>query len=199
MRHNAPMQPLVFRSTVARVVAWIFIAFAAANLVDILIRGRGQSGRIAFAAMIALALGAFVLGLRPAVVADARHVLLRNLLRDVTVPWGTVTAIDSTDALRVHAGPAVFRSWAIAAGNRARRRALRAEADTSQGSAAREATARSGMAGRTHADFVVDQLTQVWRARRAEAGGAPQVRWSLPAVGSVVVAVLLVVGAVVVG
>ncbi len=124
MSHNAPMQPLVFRSTVARVVAWIFVAFAALNLIDVVIRGRGQSGRVAFAVLVAIALIAYVLGLRPGVVADSQQVQLRNPLRDVSVPWNAVTAIDSTDVLRIHAGPAVFRSWAIAAGNRARRRAL---------------------------------------------------------------------------
>jgi hypothetical protein len=199
MRHNAPMQPLVFRSTVARVVAWIFIVFAAVNLVDVVLRGRGEIGRIAFAVLVALALVAFVLGLRPAVVADSRHVLLRNLLRDVSVPWGAVTAIDSTDALRVHAGPTVFRSWSIASGNRARRRALRAQADAAQGTAARDPAVPSGIAGRTHADFVVDQLTEVWRARRAEVGGAPQVRWSWVAVACLGGAALLVVGAVLIG
>jgi Bacterial PH domain len=199
MRHNAPMQPLVFRSTVARVVAWIFIAFAALNLVDVVIRGRGQSGRLAFAVLIAVALIAFVLGLRPAVIADSRQVLLRNLVRDVSVPWGAVTAIDSTDALRIHAGSAVFRRWSIVAGNRARRRALRAHADATQGSAAREAAAHSGLSGRTHADFVVDQLTEVWRVRRAETGGVPQVRWAWPAVACLAIAALLVVGTAVLG
>ena len=55
MRHNAPVQPLVFRSTVARVVAWIFVAFAALNLIDVIVRGRGQSGRITFAVLVAMA------------------------------------------------------------------------------------------------------------------------------------------------
>ena len=176
MRHNAPMQPLVFRSTVARVVAWIFIAFAAVNLVDVIMRGRGPSGRIAFAVLVALALIAFVLGLRPAVIADSREVRLRNLLRDVSVPWKAVTAIDTTDALRVHAGPAVFRSWSIAPGNRARRRALALKTDAAQGSAAL-IQRRQGLA---------DEPTRISSpissrrsgGLRGEAGGAPQDRWS---------------------
>jgi hypothetical protein len=194
------MQPLVFRSSVARVVAWVFIGFAALNLIDVVLRGRGQSGRIAFALMVALALLAFVIGLRPAVVADARHVLLRNLVRDVSVPWGAVTAIDATDALRVHAGGAAFRSWSIASGNRARRRALRGQAPRAGGGAGpRDPAARAELASRTHADFVVEQLTDVWRARRGEASGSPQVSWAWPAVACLVVAVLLVPGAVFLG
>jgi Bacterial PH domain len=194
------MQPLVFRSTVARVVAWVFIVFAALNLVDVVIRGRGQSGRLAFALLVALALLAFVLGLRPAVVADARQVLLRNLVRDVAVPWGAVTAIDSTDALRIHAGSSVFRSWSIVSGNRARRRALRGQAPRSGGGTGpRDPAARADLAGRTHADFVVEQLTNVWRSRRGETPGSPQVSLAWPAVACLVVAVLLIVGAVFVG
>lgn len=184
----------------ARVVAWVFIGFAALNLIDVVLRGRGQSGRIAFALMVALALLAFVIGLRPAVVADARHVLLRNLVRDVSVPWGAVTAIDATDALRVHAGGAAFRSWSIASGNRARRRALRGQAPRAGGGAGpRDPAARAELASRTHADFVVEQLTDVWRARRGEASGSPQVSWAWPAVACLVVAVLLVPGAVFLG
>jgi Bacterial PH domain len=194
------MQPLVFRSTVARVVAWVFIVFAALNLVDVVLRGRGQSGRIAFAVLVAVVLLAFVIGLRPAVVADARRVLLRNPLRNVSVPWGAVTAIDATDALRIHAGVSVFRSWSIASGNRARRRALRGQAPRLGGGAGpRDPAARAELAGRTHADFVVEQLTGVWRAHRGEAAGSPQVSWAWAAIACLVVAVLLVAGAVFVG
>jgi Bacterial PH domain len=194
MRHNAPVQPLVFRSTVARVVAWIFVAFAALNLVDVIIRGRGQSGRVAFAVLVAIALIAYVLGLRPGVVANSQQVQLRNPLRDVSVPWNAVTAIDSTDALRIHSGPAVFRSWAIAAGNRARRRAL-----GRQSAAGGSAAIREDMAGRTHADFVVDQLTQVWKSHRGNSAGAPQISWSWPAIACLVAAGLLILGTVLLG
>jgi hypothetical protein len=194
MRHNAPVQPLVFRSTLARVIAWIFVAFAALNLIDVVVRGRGQSGRIAFAVLVAIALVAYVLGLRPGVVADSRQVVLRNPLRDVSVPWSAVTAIDSTDALRIHSGSAVFRSWSIAAGNRARRRAL---GTPSAGGG--NAAVRGDMAGRTHADFVVDQLTQVWKSRRGDAAGAPQISWSWPAIACLVAAGLLILGAVLLG
>jgi Bacterial PH domain len=193
------MEPLVFRSTVARVVAWVLIAFSAINLIDVVWRGRGQSGRIAFGVLVAVALMAFVIGLRPAVIADARRVLLRNPLRDVAVPWGAVTGIDSTDALRVHAGEAVYRSWSVAVGNSARRRALRARTDAPDRSGARDAAGLAGSSGRTHADFVVDQLTDVWRAQRAHAAGTPQVSWSWPAVACLTVAVLVVAGAVFVG
>ncbi len=89
------------------------------------------------AAVLVLVTGvAYVTILRPRVVADAESVLLRNPLRDIRVPWGTVTGVELGDLIRVRcqapaAGSAagaparerVLHGWALQSSRRSRQRA----------------------------------------------------------------------------
>jgi hypothetical protein len=59
---------------------------------------------------VALAWSVFV---RPAVLLDDTGVTLRNLVRDVHIPWGRVTDAESRWNLKVLAGDQAYTAWAI--------------------------------------------------------------------------------------
>ena len=135
---NATGGPQVFRSPTAVVVWWVWLLFAAANLVDLAVQGRDHTSLVA-AAILVLATGiAYVTAQRPRLIADTAGITVVNPLRDYHIGWGGVTNVDLADLLRVHyQGPGrdkVIYSWAVhysrrrklAAETRARRTAARA-------------------------------------------------------------------------
>lgn len=191
-------KPRVFRSSFGRAMAYLWFAFAAFNVIDVLRRGEGQSARVALAILFAVSVFAYVVGLRPRVEAGAERLTIRNPLRDVFLPWSAITRIDATDALRVHAGERAHRAFAVSVSNRARNRALRQPARGSQGGAV-TTPVEQDMVGRTNADFVVDELTKAWVRQRGAAKGEPQVSWSIPAIGLTALAAALLVGVLLTG
>jgi hypothetical protein len=157
----------VHRSNVARVGAWAVIVFVVANLVDIAVQGGGMSSVVATAALLLAAGLAYVVGLRPSIVADETGIVVHNPLRDVIVPWGAVDSITSGDAIRIHCAgeeDRAYRSFILQSSPRSR-----AKAD---GRASKDARRRVGdrgrlpddiakaVAGRTPADYVVEQLSE---------------------------------------
>ncbi|MEV4252653.1 PH domain-containing protein, partial [Spirillospora sp. NPDC049652] len=101
------MTPLYsVRSPVARVAAWAWVAFTVLNLLDL---GFGLTGKpardttgLVMAALLLVGCGiAYVLGLRPAIVADEAGVVFRNPLRDIRAPWRSVRRIEGRDAVVV--------------------------------------------------------------------------------------------------
>jgi hypothetical protein len=158
----------VFRSPLARVGSYVWFALAALNVVDLALRGSGRAAWIALAAVLVVTAAVYLVAFRPAVVADAQGVVLRNPTRDVVVPWSAVTSVDATDALRVHAGGETYRSWAVQVANRSRVKARRqVELTTATGGEPSEEV-RTELAGRTHADYVAEQVRE--RGRRAAGG-----------------------------
>jgi hypothetical protein len=129
----------VFRSPTAIIVWWVWVLFAAANLIDLAVQGRDHTAVVA-AAILALATGvAYVTAQRPRIIADTSGVTVVNPLRDHHVGWAAVTNVDLADLLRVHCKTEgqdkVINSWAV---HYSRRRKLAAE------NKARRAAGRSG-------------------------------------------------------
>jgi hypothetical protein len=124
--------PLTFRSPTAVVVWWVWLLFAAANLVDLAVQGRDHASLVA-AAVLVLATGvAYVFAQRPRIIADEAGLTIRNPLRDHHIGWAGVTRIDLTDVLRVHCASSqpdqrdkVISGWAV---RYSRRRKVAAEA-----------------------------------------------------------------------
>jgi hypothetical protein len=52
---------------------------------------------------------------RPAVLLDAEGVTVRNVLRDVHIPWARLTDVESRWNLKVFAGDRGYTAWAISA------------------------------------------------------------------------------------
>ena len=128
----------LFRSPTAVVVWWVWLLFAAANLVDLAVQGRDHLSLVA-AAVLVMATGiAYVTAQRPRIIADSSGVTIVNPLRDHHIGWAGVTNVDLADLLRVHCRgqgrEKVVSSWAV---HYSRRRKLIAE------NRARRTTARA--------------------------------------------------------
>jgi hypothetical protein len=138
-RAEAAGGPQVFRSPTAIIVWWVWVLFAAANLIDLAVQGRDHTAVVA-AAILVLATGvAYVTAQRPRIIADTSGVTVVNPLRNHHVGWAAVTNVDLADLLRVHCKnegrDKVIHSWAV---HYSRRRKLAAE------NKARRAVGRSG-------------------------------------------------------
>lgn len=67
-----------------------------------------------FAAWVIFALAlVWVLFVRPAVLIGADGVTIRNVVRDVHIPWAKVTHVDSRWSLKVYVGDRTYTAWAI--------------------------------------------------------------------------------------
>jgi Bacterial PH domain len=127
-RAGAAGGPQTFRSPAAVVIWWVWLLFAAANLVDLAVQGRDHLSLVA-AAILVLATGvAYVTAKRPRITADSAGITIVNPLREHHIGWAGVTNVDLADLLRVHCqrpgGEKVIYSWAV---HYSRRRKLAAE------------------------------------------------------------------------
>jgi hypothetical protein len=124
--------PQTFRSPTAVVVWWVWLLFAAANLIDLAVQGRDHLSLVA-AAILVLATGmAYVTAQRPRIIADSAGVTIVNPLRTHHVGWAGVTKVDLADLLRVHTrrdpdDTKIIYAWAV---HYSRRRKLTTEAKT---------------------------------------------------------------------
>lgn len=91
----------VFRSVGAVVVWWIWVLFAAGNLIDLAVQGRDHLSLVA-AFILVFATGImYITALRPRIVLDDDGLTITNPFRDHRVGWATVAGADPTDLLRV--------------------------------------------------------------------------------------------------
>jgi hypothetical protein len=182
------MKPHVYRSTPSFVFAWLWMAFAAANLVDLALRGRDIASVIAAASLLLGAGVAYVIGLRPRVVADDDGVRLHNPLRDVRLPWPVVDKIEKSDAIEIQSGDRRFRAYALQTSPRAR---VRAQAKPRRSSSLPDNIAEH-IKGRLPIDFAVDQLNELaTQNRRDDPTYPPAVSLSWFALGTLVVPALI--------
>jgi Bacterial PH domain len=188
--------PQTFRSPTAVVVWWVWLLFAAANLIDLAVQGRDHLSLVA-AAILLLATGvAYVAAQRPRIVADGSGVTVVNPLRDHRVGWANVTKVDLADLLRVHCRDRdgdrekTIDAWAVhysrrrklAAETRARRQAARASSSrpilgtfglgSGYGSGRRDtgfgSAAGSSSSAEAEAERIVRVLSEHATAARAE-------------------------------
>ncbi|MEU4829723.1 PH domain-containing protein [Streptosporangium sp. NPDC023615] len=169
----------VFRSTFAVVVGWAWMVFAALNAIDLVIRYSGRSSMIAAAVLAVLTALVFLTCLRPAVVASEEGVLVRNPLRNTFVPWRAVDEVTVSHSIKITSGGRSVRCWVPQTSARERAAAVRRgrTPDTRGGLGATEPVRSKGeqaaaaaLAGRTHADWVAQQITErAAAARRAAA------------------------------
>ncbi|MFT4214091.1 MAG: PH domain-containing protein [Microbacterium sp.] len=115
--------PVVFRGRNGIVLTIAFWAIAALGSVGAI--SDGLSPAIACAFVTA---GWFVwlLFWRPSVVIDGDGIRLRNILRDVTIPFSAVESVTTQFALTVTASGRAYRSWAVPAPSSMNPKRLRA-------------------------------------------------------------------------
>jgi Bacterial PH domain len=213
-RADAAGGPQTFRSPTAVVIWWVWLLFAAANLIDLAVQGRDHLSLVA-AAILVLATGvAYVTAQRPRIVADSAGITVMNPLRDHHIGWAGVTNVDLADLLRVHCQgqgrEKIIYCWAVhysrrrklAAETRARRQAARASSGRQSlgtfglvggyGSARRDPGYGSSPGGATstaeaEAERIARVLSKYATAARAEAvwaDGTVEIAGAGPAAGT---------------
>ncbi|MFC5747061.1 PH domain-containing protein [Actinomadura rugatobispora] len=172
------MTPLLtIRSTAARVGAWAWTAFAVLNLIDIAWRGRDMASAV-MAGVLLLGCGiAYVMGLRPAVVADEGGVTVRNPLREARVPWAALRELTGAHALvftfadpGAPDGVRAVKAWVLQTSPRAQ---AKAEARAARQSRGAPEGAAAKLKGRTPTTYAAQQLNEIadrHRPKRKEKG-----------------------------
>jgi hypothetical protein len=205
------VKPQVFRSKTAWVLGWVWVVFAAFNAVDLVAHGTIPSALVAGAVLGVLTAAVFVGCLRPCVLARELGILVRNPLRNVFVPWKAVDGIHVSHAIIIESGDENVRCWTPQATARERAKAVRRGTPRLAGKSGRypstqpqvskaEQAAAEAMAGRTHADWVAQQLTETAEKKSREEGEkAPlTTTWSPSALVVIAAALILVIAALIV-
>jgi hypothetical protein len=182
----------VFRSGAIRVAGWAWMVFAVLNFADLAWRGRDAASAVA-AAVLLLGCGiAYVVALRPRIVADDEAVHFHNLFRDVRLPWGAVDRFEGGDAVYAHVGERRYRAFVLQTSPRARAKAeLRGRREDKKV----PDVVADYMRGRTATDFTVEQLREI--APKNPAKGEARVAWSWPTVLALAVPAVLTVVAII--
>lgn len=156
----------VFRSRMALVLGWIWMVFAAANAVDLIVRYSGPSSLTAAAVLGVMTALVFITCLRPAIILTEDGLLVRNPLRNTRVPWEAVDEVTVSHSIKITSGDGSVRCWAPQASARERAAAVRRGNPARTGSRTEparskgEQAAAEALAGKTHADWVADQITE---------------------------------------
>ncbi|MEV4292116.1 hypothetical protein AB0K40_41980 [Nonomuraea bangladeshensis] len=202
-----------YRSRSAFVMAWLWLAFVAFNVYDLINKYTGKASMVALAVLAVLTVVVYVVALRPATVLTEHELVGRNPLRTIRVPWAAIDDVTVSHAISVHHGDGdggVLRLWTPMSSARERAKAQR-RGMPSQGRRGRFATeptvsraeqaAQEALAGRTHADWVGDQIRERAEAARRRTGEQPvEVRttWAYDAIAAAAAALALVIAAIVV-
>jgi len=199
-------KPDLYRSPVALVVWWVWVAFALANLIDLAVQGRDHFAAEVAAILILVTGIAYVTAFRPRVITDDSGITIRNPLRDHHVPWGCVQDMDVRDSLEVRCTPQdgeqkskTLYAWAVHSSRRSRikaearaRRSAKSSPQPPASYAKLPAEAQAALT-RTDSENITSALRE--RATRARAtgatGGRRTARWDLPAIAALVLPALL--------
>src|SRR4051794_26726255 len=109
---------LVYRPTMSRVLFGCFVAFGVWWVLDEAIERHSAHAVVSAFWLIAVGAALACLFWRPAVLVDDAGVSLRNLVRDVRIPWRSLEEIETRFALTLHAGGRRHQSWAGSAPGR---------------------------------------------------------------------------------
>ncbi|WP_052422824.1 PH domain-containing protein [Nonomuraea candida] len=198
-----------YRSKTAFVLAWVWVAFVAFNVYDLIARFNGKPSLVALAVLGALTALVYAVALRPATVFTEEGLVGRNPFRTTVVPWAAIDDVTVSHAINVrHGDDQVLRLWTPMSSARERAKAERRGAPKAERGRFRteptlargEQAAMEAFSGKTHADWVGDQIRErAESARRRDDAPAPaRVRWSYDSIAVLVVAVALTVAAIVV-
>ncbi|GLW96167.1 PH domain-containing protein [Microtetraspora sp. NBRC 16547] len=179
----------VFRSKLAWVFGWAWIIFAAWNTGDLIVRGSMPSALIAGAVLGVITVFVCLLALRPAIIPEEGGVRIRNPFRNAYVPWSSVDEVRVSNAIVIVAGDTAVRCWSPQPSARERAKAARR---ASRKPASDQRPHEAAVLGRTHADWVAQQLLEMAVLRKRTASGTTSTSWSPVALAGVAAAVVLV-------
>ena len=213
-----------FRSPFAVVIWWLWVLFAAANLIDLAVQGRDHVSVVAAFILLLVTGLVYTTAQRPRIVADDTGMMIINPLREHRVGWGAVAGIDSASLLRVrcewplsggadteNTGKRAIYAWAVQP-QRRRQAAAQMRADRSR-SRGRSPARTGGMFGVPappdtsdqppavgDAEQVATVLTALAEQGRAATAGTPAEppasTWYWPAFAAIIIPALALVVAI---
>ncbi|MFE3447491.1 PH domain-containing protein [Nonomuraea sp. NPDC059194] len=191
-----------YRSTTAFVLGWIWVAFVVFNAVDLTLRYSGKPSLVAAAVLGVLTALVYVTALRPATVVEGEGLRVRNPLRTTFLPWSAIDDVQVSHTINITHDDKVLRAWTPQASARERARANRRGAPREQRGRYRtepvlskgEQAAQEAMAGKTHADWVAEQIAERAESarRRDESPGQVRAVWAPDALAACVAALVLI-------
>ncbi|MDP9393116.1 MAG: PH domain-containing protein [Actinomycetota bacterium] len=190
MDENSRTDREVFRPWTARPFAIAWFLLAALLVLDALRRTESATRWIAVTGLLLVSALVYAFSFRPAVVADDDGVTLRNVVRDVFIPWSRVTAIGADWALSVDTDERRYGSWAIA--SRSRRPVRPSSLHRDVGPAPDRETV-SDVSADTRVEEVAVDLSARWERRAGAVGPERAVRrsWAVDALVPIAVAAAL--------
>jgi hypothetical protein len=113
----------MFRLNAPVVIFYIWLAFAALNVVDLALQAKPRFALEISLVVLTITGVAYACGLRPRVIADSRGLTVINPIREWHVPWSSLRAVDVRDWVRFTcAGRSrPVESWALFATARVKR------------------------------------------------------------------------------
>jgi hypothetical protein len=168
-------EKVTFRPRLPPIMAGLWYVIAALAAYDLLRRGEGREMALGLAAVLLLTVVVYAIAHRPAIVADAHGVLLRNVVRDVWLPWHLVESIEAKWSLLISTADDSHGSWAMTGGNAKRTRRGRAPNPL-------DAPEETGPAAGWSVRDVLEQLRR--RGSRGQRTGAVEVRPAWPVIAA---------------
>jgi hypothetical protein len=92
---------VVLKSPGAAIVWWVWLLFAAANLIDLAVQGHDHLSLVAALILLLITGVAYVTARRPGIAIGDNALTIVNALRDHRIDWATITMADTTELLRV--------------------------------------------------------------------------------------------------
>jgi hypothetical protein len=114
-----------FRPRVAPMMAVGWYILAAFGGYDLVRRGDGREVPVGLVSLALITVVVYAIAQRPAVIAGPSGVLLRNVVRDVWLPWHAVKSIEAKWSLSMATQDRTFGSWAVSGSNVTRPRRQR--------------------------------------------------------------------------
>ena len=168
-----------YLSTSNRITGVVVMAIGVVGLIDIVLEWRTLGG-LEVAALIGILMVLAYVGLvRPSVTLRPENLLIRNHIRDHTVPWGDITDVDVTDILRVQTENARLRAPGVQVAMRDLRK---------QRVGGRKMSAESSV---SRAEFVVDRIDHHVNMYGRSSEGEVVTSWARPEL--TIVAVLAII------
>lgn len=185
----------VHRLGFGRVLAWFFVVVAVGVAAGGVLASSADTGLRVSSVLVAVALVllSWLVGLRPCVAEEPTRVLVRNPLRDASLPWGSVTDVDLTDVVVIATATGAVRCFALPRKGRPLLQ-VQASATMQPTVPAPPPPSDPGPPPRSRGGAVAAERLRELASRLGPASpGAPDVSWSVPAVSAAVAVPLLVV------
>jgi hypothetical protein len=205
----------MFRSPVAVAIWWLWVLFAAGNVIDLAVQGRDHLSVVAGFILLLVTGVVYITARRPRIVVTDDTLAIVNPLRDHRIGWAAVAGADVGDLVRVRCewppdSRRVIYAWAVHSSRRKQasakmRESRRARRGAGVGGfgvfgALPEPVAAARPSAVSEADQVVAVLTaraeQVRAAVSGPAATAPVSYWSWLALAAVAVPALALLVAV---